>query len=114
MIKGIKVSRGAPAINHLIYADDILLFFKADLCSIGKFQKVFDDFGNTSGLHINPVKSEITFSPNTPNRHKKMMATSCKFKRVEQFNKYLGSFIDEAPRSRRIFDIIMEKIHSKL
>lgn len=29
-IKGIKIARKAPAINHLIYADDILLFLKAD------------------------------------------------------------------------------------
>lgn len=40
-VKGIKVARNAPMINHLIYADDILVFFKADLDSCQKFKDVF-------------------------------------------------------------------------
>lgn len=112
--RGIRVSRAAPAINHLIYVDDILFFFKADLCSIEKFLDVFDNFGKTSGLVVNPCKCEITFSPNTPNRHKRMMSAACKFKKVDTFVNYLGSCIDEPPRSRRIFDIILDKLNEKL
>lgn len=96
-LKGIKVARHALPINHLIYADDIMLFTKADLGSIQHFKEIFYAFGKLSGLCINPVKSEITFNPNTPNRFKKMMTQVAKFKNVDKFQKYLGSFVDEAP-----------------
>jgi len=113
-LKGIKVARNAPPINHLIYADDILLFTRADLDTIQHFKKTFDGFGRISGLCINPMKSEITFSPNTPNRFKKMMSRAAAFKCVEKFPKYLGSFVDEEPRSRKIFDVVFDQLQSKL
>ena len=30
-IKGVEVSRGSPEISHLMYADDVVLFYKASL-----------------------------------------------------------------------------------
>lgn len=36
------------------------------------------------------------------------------FKKVDRSQKYLGSFIDEEPHSRKIFDIIFEKLQSQL
>lgn len=53
-LKGIKVARNALMINHLIYADDILVFFKADLESCQRSKEVFKVFGMTSGLVVNP------------------------------------------------------------
>lgn len=113
-LKGIKISRNAPAINHLIYADDILLFFKANLDSCQKFKDIFLLFGNASGLVVNPTKSDISFSPNTPNSFQKMICKASKFKKVANFGKYLGSYIDGAPRSRKIFYHIMETLQQKL
>lgn len=77
----------------------------------GILMKRHDD-GTLKG--VNPHKSEISFSPNTPSRVKKELNSQCKFKIVDHFSKYLGSFIDEPPRSFRIFDIVMEKIHDRL
>lgn len=113
-IKGIKVARGALTINHLIYADDILLFLKDDIASISEFWDIFKRFEASSGLSINPAKSEITFSPNCTNRLRKTLDKAYDFQKVDKFSKYLGSHIDEAPRSRRIFEIIMEKLHDRL
>lgn len=112
--KGIKVSRNAPSINHLIYADDILLFFKANSDSIDHVKRIFSRFAEVSSLVINPTKSEITFSPNTPNMHKKIMSVTYKFKKVDKFTKYLSGCVDEASRSRKTFDIIMEKLQDCL
>lgn len=101
------------SINHLIYADDILLFFKVDLESCNKFKKLFEDFGKTSGLIINANKSNISFSPNTPNHFKKMLCKASKFKMVNCFNKYLGSFVDEKAKSRKVFGDMHEKLQKK-
>lgn len=67
-LKGIKISQKAPPINHLIYADDILLFLKAYTSSINKFKTIFASFGSVLDLSINPTKSEISFTLNISNR----------------------------------------------
>lgn len=40
-IQGIKICRGAPYINHLLFADDSVVFFKADVSSNKKFWRSF-------------------------------------------------------------------------
>lgn len=42
------------------------------------------------------------------------MAKAVNFKTVEKFQKYLGSFVDEEPRSRKIFEVLYEQLQSKL
>lgn len=83
-LKGIKVSRRALPINNLIYADDVFLFFKANLESCEAFV-----------LDLESCKAS-------------------KFKMVDMFNKYLGSFMDEGTRSRKIFKDIQEKLPTKV
>lgn len=43
-----------------------------------------------------------------------MLCQASSFRRVEKFNKYLGSFIDGETRSRKIFDDIHESLQKKL
>ncbi|KAF7833398.1 reverse transcriptase [Senna tora] len=57
-IKGIKVARQAPMVNHLIYADDSVMFFKADLESCNHLFSTVSKFGDISGLKLNQSKCE--------------------------------------------------------
>ncbi|KAF7823905.1 ribonuclease H [Senna tora] len=57
-IQGIKIARGAPSINHLMYADDILLFFRADKSTCDTVNKLLNQFGELAGLWMNNQKSE--------------------------------------------------------
>ncbi|XP_020272595.1 uncharacterized protein LOC109847767 [Asparagus officinalis] len=49
-------------ITHLVFADDLLLFSRADLCSIMKISACFQEFSLVSGLEANPEKCSVYFS----------------------------------------------------
>ena len=44
-IKGIKTNKRSPLINHLLYANDFLIFLKVDLDSCGYISKIPPNFG---------------------------------------------------------------------
>lgn len=48
-------------LTHLIFADDILLFCKADSCSPQLMKDILTEFSETSGLKMNPAKSHMFF-----------------------------------------------------
>ncbi|XP_071679399.1 uncharacterized mitochondrial protein AtMg01250-like [Lolium perenne] len=48
-LHGLKVEPTAPAVSHLLYADDSLLLFKADMESAEKIQYILDRYCMASG-----------------------------------------------------------------
>ncbi|XP_028555639.1 uncharacterized protein LOC114580910 [Dendrobium catenatum] len=51
--------------NHLMYADDLLVFGMAKAQNATNLMNILTDFADSSGLSINPTKSSIIFSNNT-------------------------------------------------
>ncbi|KAK4384117.1 putative ribonuclease H protein [Sesamum angolense] len=47
---------------QLCFADDLLLFCKADVASVQVFRRGLDEFAKLSGLHANPQKSQLIIS----------------------------------------------------
>ena len=58
-IQGIKVSREAPAISHLLYADDIIIACRANESNAKVVQRTLELFGKWFGQQINKEKSQI-------------------------------------------------------
>ncbi|PKU73627.1 hypothetical protein MA16_Dca009934 [Dendrobium catenatum] len=48
--------------NHLLYADDVLVFGENSINNVKDLKLILNDFGNASALRINPLKSSIIFS----------------------------------------------------
>ncbi|XP_026420486.1 uncharacterized protein LOC113316539 [Papaver somniferum] len=63
-LTGMKISRSAPKINHLLFADDCLLFCKANERQVQKLLQVIEQFSSFSGQLINFNKSAVYFSSN--------------------------------------------------
>ncbi|KAI0529431.1 hypothetical protein KFK09_001980 [Dendrobium nobile] len=51
--------------NHLMYADDLLVFGMAKTQNATNLMNILNDFADSSGLSINPTKSSIIFSNNS-------------------------------------------------
>lgn len=52
--------------NHLLFADDSLIFIKANMESATRLNEILEIYGDASGQCVNRSKSSIFFSPNTP------------------------------------------------
>jgi hypothetical protein len=64
-IKGMRIARNSPAINHLLFADDLLIFGKATLLEASSIKSCLDKYCAWSGQTVNASKSSIRFSKNT-------------------------------------------------
>ena len=63
--KGIRVSYRSPWINHLLFADDSLIFMQAKVESDQSLNKILRIYERGSRKAINKEKSSVYFSPNT-------------------------------------------------
>jgi hypothetical protein len=61
-ISPVKVCRRAPGIFYLLFADDTLLFFKADGAQADCVKQVIGTYALSTGQLINPAKCAIHFS----------------------------------------------------
>ena len=58
-IEGIKVSRNAPSISHLLVADDSLILMKATNHNANTLKRVLDTYCSSSGQRVSTPKSSI-------------------------------------------------------
>ena len=57
-----QINRRCPTITYLQFADDTLIFAKAEIGEIQKWRDILQRFAVTSGLQINFEKSSIVFN----------------------------------------------------
>ena len=62
---GIFICRSSPSVTHLFFADDIILFCKANSDECQKLKLILQMYENASVQKINTKKSLIFFSPST-------------------------------------------------
>ncbi|XP_019159989.1 PREDICTED: uncharacterized protein LOC109156592 [Ipomoea nil] len=113
-IHGCRVARGAPSITHLFFADDSLLFFKANIQEAGVVKRCLSEYEKMSGQAVNYHKSNICYSKNTRGEIRKEIADILGVVQAQNFGKYLGlpSFVG---RNRKVaFSYIEDKIRQRI
>lgn len=63
-ISGCKIQLEAPAVTHLLFADDSFLFCKADREEVSEIKRILQQYEMHSCQAINFQKSGIYFSAN--------------------------------------------------
>ncbi|KAL0311532.1 UNVERIFIED_CONTAM: hypothetical protein Sangu_2447900, partial [Sesamum angustifolium] len=64
LVEGVAISRLAPRISHLLFADDTVIFCQATQEALLRIKHILSEFENASDLKINNLKSAIVFSKN--------------------------------------------------
>jgi hypothetical protein len=64
-IQGLKIARSCPAIHHLLFVDDLLIFGKATASVATGINSCLEKYCKWSDQLINSSKSSIKFSKNT-------------------------------------------------
>ena len=89
-IKGVKICPRAPSISHLLFADDSLIFIRANKENALHLQGILHLYELCSGQIINKDKSTVLFSKNTSNQHKEEVMHELQITKETMNEKYLG------------------------
>ncbi|KAK4254083.1 hypothetical protein QN277_009512 [Acacia crassicarpa] len=89
-LKGIKLARSAPTLSHCFFADDAVLFLKADELNCKVLRMILGIYCKASGQLINLDKSSLYFSANTPTEVKERVAACLGVTYTDSAGKYLG------------------------
>jgi hypothetical protein len=89
-LHGIPISRKGIRINQLYFADDCLLFCKANMGEWRRFQGVLSTYEAASGQKINREKTALFFIRNTKQEVREAISQEIGAGCSKQFERYLG------------------------
>lgn len=89
-LPGLRVSRNSLKLNHLLFADNTMIFTKTDSSSCSSLLEILHTYEQASGQMINPQKSSITFSRKTPREIRERVKLQLGINKDGGVGKYLG------------------------
>jgi len=111
---GIKLTLAMERIPCLLFADDCLIFCKADSTNCSILKTILDEFCNQSGQLINYHKSSLTYSKNATATQRQLVAGIFNITHSESLGKYLGYPIFQQRIGGSQFQGIINKATTKL
>ena len=113
-IAGIKVAPTAPTINHLLFADDSLLLFKANVEGSDAVSNLLDTYCRASGQRINNKKSSIFFSKGCPDSIKEEVKNSLNVQNESLSERYLGMPTDVGQSKNGTFKYLRDRVSERI
>lgn len=112
--RGIQVSVRSPWVNHLLFADDSLIFLNAQVQSANRLNELLRIYAECSGQAVNREKSSIYFSPNASQPVRDAMKHTLDI-HIEAFTeRYLGHLTAVGRITSGTFDHICERSRRKM
>ena len=90
VITGVSTSKSGPQLSHLFFADDSLLFCKANSVEWRRLLRILDIYEAASGLKLNMEKTSIFFSRNTSEAKREEISQLLGLQATQSYEKYLG------------------------
>ncbi|CAA0815001.1 Unknown protein [Striga hermonthica] len=112
--RGIRIANNCRSISHLFFADDSLVFFRADTQDAVHIQNVLQIYEKALGQVINFDKSSLSFSPNTLPEVASSIKNVFKMTVVQGHEVYLGLHTFSARSKRTQFGYLKEKVADKI
>jgi len=106
---GIKLCPATDRIPCLLFADDCLLFCKANSTSCWAVKNILDQFCDLSGQLVHYQKSILTFSKNSMTAHRQLVADIFNITHSNSLGKYLDCPVCSKDLTLQLFKILLVK-----
>lgn len=113
-LKGVKICRGAPSVDHLLFADDSLLLLEANANNAKEVNNILEKYEACSGQMVNKEKSTILFSKNIKTRCRDVMKGILNISTEGLSARYLGLPAYIGKSKKKTFKYIKEKVWRRI
>lgn len=112
--KPIFLSLRGPLLSHLMFADNVTPFSKAELNQIAVIKDCLDWFCTVVGQKVSLSKSIIHYSSNVSSTLAGSLTASLGFQATRQPGKYLGMPAINKRFSKATYTVVIDRVQSKL
>lgn len=112
-LTGIRVAKGSPRVNHLLFADDTMFFCRSEPKSCQTLKSILSKYAEASGQQINYQKSAITFSSKTSSFTKERVKQALNIHKEGGQGKYLGLPELFGRKKKDLFSSIVDRIKQR-
>jgi len=114
VISGVPTSKKGPSISHLFFADDSLVFCKANMVEWRRILNIIDVYERGSGQRINVNKTAVFFSRNTSVDIRRQIIHLSGLVEANRYDSYLGLPTLVGRKRTVAFQSIKDKVIRKL
>lgn len=109
-IHGSQICHNAPSVTHLLFADDIFLFFPVNNEETATVKNLQNEYESFSGQSVNFQKSGVFFSANINHDKRKELSDVLAVHNSIQNGKYLGLPSLVGRSRKRVFEFVKDKV----
>ena len=110
----LQVAPTAPRVNHLLFADGSLLFFKANSVGANEVNQVLDIYCQATGQRVNYAKSSLYFSKGVPDSVRHDIKSVLNVPNETLNEKYLGMPSDIGSSKNGAFKYLKDRLWNKV
>ena len=110
----LKASSNGPTFSHLFFADELLLFVRANEENCGSVREAIEEFCLLSGQRVNFSKSKVFFSPNVDQGKRETFSNILGFRSTPNLGSYLGFPLRHAGSSNQDLNFVLSRVEQKL
>ncbi|CAN1829772.1 LINE-1 retrotransposable element ORF2 protein [Linum perenne] len=110
---GVKLNPRCPVLTHVMFADDTVIFGRADLREMQKVADTIRQYCNISGQAINESKSAMFFSANTPQERRVEVAAVLNVDLSRNLGNYLGLLAEWGRSKTEAFGFMLDRLTTR-
>ena len=113
-LTGMKVARACPLISHLLFADDILFFCKAQKDECQSIFRILKEYEAVSGQLINFQKSSIQFGHRIEESSRQELRDILGIQNLGGMGSYMGLPENLGGSKIQVFGFIQERLNNRV